>query len=172
MVGGVVGCYLSGIHFIWTWRRDVAPSLRHFRTGLCSQTHRCYWFSSLFRGLFLLFSICCLHVQLAKGFCAPGKPLFPQGWLGQGCWAICGTGTAARQAIVEDCPHRVRLHPLLGDKKRLFCVATRVGEQGGVEGMRPMGLSLAQAFPSVLTCRVSWDPGAAATSGRGCMDNK
>lgn len=48
----------------------------------------------------------------------------------------CGTGTAARQAIVEDCPHLVRLCPLLGAKKKavLCCHKSwRAGRRGGDE---------------------------------------
>lgn len=47
----------------------------------------------------------------------------------------CGTGTAACEAVVEDCSHCCRLRPLLGaKKKRLSSAATeswRAGRCGG-----------------------------------------
>lgn len=82
----------------------------------------------------------------------------------------CGTGTAARQDTAEGCPHRVRLVPCRELKKAAQC-CHKSGEQGGVEGMRAVGPSSAQALPSVLPCGVSWAPAAAAaTSGRGCTE--
>lgn len=59
----------------------------------------------------------------------------------------CGIGSAACKAIVEDCPHRCRVHPLLEQKKVAHC-SHRVGDQGDEMGMTPAGLRLARGgFP-------------------------
>lgn len=109
------------------------------------------------RGLFLLFLVCCLlfGCSACQRFLCTWEVPVPIGL----AWPVpnhtgmlghlfsFGTGTAACEAIVEDCPHHCRLRPLLGAKKGCPLLPQRVGEQGDVEGMRPVGLSLAQALP-------------------------
>lgn len=90
-------------------------------------------------------------------FCAPGKPRSHRAGLARDAgppaqrwdWDCCLP--ARWRGLSSSC----QACPLLGAKKRLLCAATRVGEQGGVEGMRLVGLSLAQAFPSALICGMS-----------------
>lgn len=60
----------------------------------------------------------------------------------------CGTGTAACEAIAEDCPHRCRLRPLLGVKKRLSSAATESWRAGRCEGDETRRAEVGTGTPS------------------------